>query len=82
MPPLRDIPKVLDLTREQRARVVLLVPDWKMVWYARATQQAWEVLPLEGEGPFFRRLRDGEWQEVEKFLFKPLLLIVDGTRAH
>jgi len=81
-PPLRDIPKVLDLTREQRARVVLLVPDWKMVWYARATQQAWEVLPLEGEGPFFRRLRDGEWQEVEKFLFKPLLLIVDGTRAH
>ena len=58
------------------------MPDWKMVWYARAMQAAHEVIALEGEGPFFRRLQDGQWQNVDKFLFRPLVLIVDGTRTH
>jgi hypothetical protein len=24
-------------------------------------------------------LRDGQWQEVQQFLFRPLLLVVDGS---
>jgi hypothetical protein len=80
-PPMRDIPRVMALLREQRARAVVLVPDWKMHWFASATHAAKRVLPLEGQGPFFRRLRDGEWETVHSFLFRPLLLLVDWSGA-
>jgi len=58
-PPLREIPRVLGLVREQRARVVLVVPDWKQAWFAPLMNAAWVVAPFEGDDPFFRRLRNG-----------------------
>ena len=79
-PPLRDISRVLGLVSQQRARAVLLVPDWRMHWHTRAVELATAVIPFQGDGPFFRRLRDGEWQEVERFVFRPKLLVVDASR--
>ena len=40
---------------------------------------AGSVIPITGPGPFFRRLRDGQWQEVDSFVFRPLLLIIDAS---
>ena len=79
-PPLRDISRVLGLVSQQRARAVLLVPDWRMHWHTRAVELATAVIPFQGDGPFFRRLRDGEWQEVERFVFRPKLLVIDASR--
>ena len=84
-PPLREVPRVLALLREQRARAVLLVPDWQQHWSALAQQMAHSkpgaraqgVIRLDGDQPFFRCRRNGQWQEVEKFLFQPLLLLID-----
>ena len=82
---MREVPRVLALLREQRARAVLLVPDWQQHWSALAQQMAHRkpgtraqgVIRLDGDQPFFRCRRNGQWQEVEKFLFQPLLLIID-----
>ena len=38
-----------------------------------------EVVSAPGGGPFFRRMRDGQWQVVEAFVFRPLLLIIDAS---
>ena len=78
-PPLREISKVLHLVAQQRARAVVLVPDWRMYWYGRAMKLAGSVIPITGPGPFFRRLRDGQWQEVDSFVCRPLLLIIDAS---
>ena len=78
-PPLREISKVLHLVAQQRARAVVLVPDWRMYWYGSAMKLAGSVIPITGPGPFFRRLRDGQWQEVDSFVFRPLLLIIDAS---
>ena len=78
-PPLRDISKVLQLVVQQHARAVVLVPEWRMYWYTTAMRVATSVVPIPGSGPFFRRLRDGQWQEVGSFVFRPLLLIIDGA---
>ena len=58
----------------------MLVPDWRMHWHSNAVSMAKEVIPLRGPGPFFRRLRDGEWQTVQKFVFRPKLLVLDESR--
>ena len=79
-PPLRDIGRILGLVRQQGARAVVLVPDWRMHWHSNAVSMAKEVIPLTGPGPFFRRLRDGEWQTVQKFVFRPKLLVLDESR--
>ena len=63
--------------QQQRAKAIVLVPDWRMHWHSKATAMAKEVILFEGPGPFFRRLRDGQWQTVEKFVFRPKLLVVD-----
>ena len=78
-PPLTVISKVLQLVVQQQARAVVLVPEWRMHWYTTAMRVATSVVPITGPGPFFRRLRDGQWQEVEKFVFRPLLLVVDAS---
>ena len=78
-PPLTVISKVLQLVVQQQARAVVLVPEWRMHWYTTAMRVATSVVPITGQGPFFRRLRDGQWQEVEKFVFRPLLLVVDAS---
>ena len=80
-PPMRAIPRVIALLREQRARAVVLIPDWKMHWFAAAVSAAHTTIAFEGDGPFFQRRRDQEWQSVDRFLFRPLLLVIDGSRV-
>lgn len=82
-PPLREISRVLSLVQQQKAKAVVLVPDWRMHWHSKAVDMAREVILLEGPGPFFRRLRDGQWQTIESFVFRPKLLILDtrGSRG-
>ena len=80
-PPLKEVSRVLRLVQQQRARAIVLVPDWRMHWHSRATAMAQEIILFEGPGPFFRRLRDGQWQTVEKFVFRPKLLIIDESRC-
>ena len=78
-PPLREISRTIALVQQQHARAVLLVPDWRMHWHAKAMRTAREVVAAPGGGPFFRRMRDGQWQVVEAFVFRPLLLIIDAS---
>ena len=79
-PPLREIARVIALVKEQRARAVILVPDWQQHWSGAASRAATEVVRLPGDEPFFRCLRDGQWHDVTSFLFRPKLLLVDGSR--
>ena len=65
--------------QQQRAKAIVLVPDWRMHWHSKAIAMAKEVILFEGHGPFFRRLRDGQWQTVEKFVFRPKLLVIDKS---
>ena len=76
---MRAIPRVLALVREQRARVVMLIPDWKMHWFAAVVSAAQETIYFEGDEPFFRRRRDEQWQSVHRFLFRPMLVVIDAS---
>ena len=76
-PPLRHVASVFHLVRQQGAWACMLIPDWCREWYPAIMREAVWVWPLAGAGPFFRRLRGGEWQPVEQNLFRPLIVLLD-----
>ena len=80
-PPLRLVPSVLALLRQQRARACILVPDWCREWYPAVISEASWLWVEDGPGPFFQRQREGQWQDVVQNLFKPLIVFLDFTTA-
>jgi hypothetical protein len=80
-PPLRLVPDVITLLRQQRARACLLVPDWCREWYPAVVEEATWLWVVHGSGPSFQRQRDGQWEDVQQNLFKPLVVLMDFTEA-
>ena len=84
-PPPKLVATVAAHARKSKAQVLLVCPVWVRDWCPTVLSEAtarWE--PRRNLTPFFQRLREGEWQDVEAHLFDVMVLMLDfrATRYH
>ena len=79
-PPFAFITRVLQHVREHRAITVMVMPDWpSQCWWREMLSMmvAWQYFPHRQP---FERVKDGEWVRVESMSFRPILVLLDGSR--
>ena len=77
-PPPRLVGDVAAHARTCRAQILLVCPVWVQDWYPTVLAEAaarWQ--PHRNLTPFFQRLREGKWQDVEAHLFDIVALVLD-----
>ena len=73
-PPAALAARVMQFAIQQRCWAVVVAPHWVRMWYPALLSSASLALDFPGEG-HFERLQGGEWQLVERRLFRPVAFV-------